>query len=207
MVKKSVETDWHRAKQKNHCFAFRADYLEELQIYLNRFVLYFWAKEVGKKEHGWRKLYDKLPLHEQSLFHKHCYADWRELKRWIKQDSEIHCRLDATMAKNVKYCRGLLKSILKVVLFIAERGLAFRWNSDKIRHPHNGYFLEILELVGNFYAPLQEHLTKVQNSQESGTRLQAHYLSYTSQNEFIEVCSNRVIEKTEERKASWYFSP
>lgn len=165
------------------------------------------SDEGWRKEYGWRKLYDKLPPHEQSLFHKRCYANWRELERRINKDSEIHFQLDAAIAKDVKYWRGLLETILKVVLFISERALAFRGDSDKIGDPHNGNFLGMLELVGNFDAPMREHLSKVQDSQENGTRLQAHYLSYTSQNEFVEVCSNRVIEKIlEERKASRYFS-
>lgn len=36
---------------------------------------------------------------------------------------------------------------------------------------------------------------KVKESQDNETRLQAHYLSLRTQNEFIEVCGKQVVEK------------
>ena len=81
-----------------------------------------------------------------------------------------------------------LQRILDVVVFLGERGLAFRWDSEEIGDTHNGNFLGILELLARYDPFLQEHVGKVKSAQEKGTRLQAHYLSPESQNEFINLC-------------------
>lgn len=46
---------------------------------------------------------------------------------------------------------------------------------------------------------------KVKESQDNETRLQAHYLSLRTQNEFIEVCGKQVVEKIlKERQQAKY---
>ena len=86
----------------------------------------------------------------------------------------------------------LLQRILDVVMFLGERGLAFRGDSEKIGDTHNGNFLGILELLARYDPLLQEHVGKVKSTQEKGTRLQAHYFSPESQNEFINICAAQV---------------
>ena len=53
---------------------------------------------------------------------------------------------------------------------------------------------------------MQEHVTKVYESQKNNKRLQVHYLSSESQNEFIELCPNEVrqCEVTEVISAKYY---
>ena len=82
----------------------------------------------------------------------------------------------------------LLQRILDVVMFLGERGLAFRGDSEKIGDTHNGNFLGILELLARYDPLLQEHVGKVKSAQEKGTRLQAHYFSPESQNEYKYLC-------------------
>ena len=194
---------WSKTKESLFCFPCRLFGQTSKMCKSSCSILV--TDEGWEKEYGWRKLYDKLPKHEQSLFHKRCYIKWRELERRINENSEIHSQLNENLTQNVKRWRDIL--ILSIILFLGERGLVFRGSSDKIGDPHNGNFLGLLELLANYDLILQEHLNKVKESQENGKKLQAHYLSYDSQNEFIEVCSNRVIEKIlEERKNSKYFS-
>ena len=70
----------------------------------------------------------------------------------------------------------LLTKILNVIVFLGERGLAFRGTSQRIGDVHNGNFLGLLELLANNDPLLQEHVTKVKLSQQRNERLQAHYL-------------------------------
>ena len=61
------------------------------------------------------------------------------------------------------------------VLFIAERGLAFRGSDEKFGSKHNGKFMGILELISKFDQTLNEHIEKCGNP-GSGN---ASYLSKT----------------------------
>ena len=92
-------------------------------------------------------------------------------------------------------------------MFLGEQGLAFRGDSEKNGDTHNGNFLGILELLARYDPLLQEHVGKVKSGQGKGTRLQAHYFSPESQNEFINICAaqarNHILK---ERKVSKYFA-
>ena len=104
--------------------------------------------------------------------------------------------IDNALEKNLKSqqqkWQHVFKKILGVVLFIAERGLAFRGTTEKIGDPTNGIFLGILELIAQSDPLLQLFLEKVKSSQEKEQRLQAHYLSPSSQNEFLGHCGDKV---------------
>ena len=159
------------------------------------------------KQHSWRKLYEKVPAHEKSEHHKKCYIQWRDTERRFLQGTDIRSQIDKEIATKEKYWRDLLHRILSVILFLGERGLAFRGTSNKIGDHDNGNFLGIIELLSQFDPVLQDHVAKVKQSQEEGTRLQAHYLSADSQNELIEACSSKVVrEILLERQKAKYFS-
>ena len=101
----------------------------------------------------------------------------------------------------------LLERILDVVIFLGERGLAFRGDSERIGDAHNGNFVGILELLSRYDPLLREHVNKVKVAQQTGTRLQVHYFSPESQNEFINICATHVRNYIlEERRISKYFA-
>ena len=90
---------------------------------------------------------------------------------------------------------------------MSERGLSFTGSSQHIGDSHNGHFLGIVELLSKYDSVLAEHVTLVQNAQESGKRLQVHCLSNRIQNEFIEICGSRVkMSIIDEIKSAKYFS-
>lgn len=92
-------------------------------------------------------------------------------------------------------------------MFLGERGLAFRETSERTGDPNNSNFLGLIELLSEYNPLLREHISKIKKAQEEGKRLQAHYLTKDSQNEFIQTCAVRVRQKVlEERKKSKYFS-
>ena len=50
-----------------------------------------------------------------------------------------------------------MERILHVVLFLAERGLAFRGESDRIGEHNNGNFLGILKLLALYDPVISDH--------------------------------------------------
>lgn len=157
----------------------------------------------------WRKLYRKLPEHENSHQHKNCYLQWRALERVVKGDG---LGIDNELQKQLRTERDkmicLLKRLLDVTIHLGSRGLPFRGSSEKIGDVHNGNFLGCLELISHYDTLLEEHLKTVKKSQDDGAkRLQAHYLSHETQNEFIDLCGKRVLEVIlDERMKAIYFS-
>ena len=83
----------------------------------------------------------------------------------------------------------ILARIIDVVIFLGERGLPLPGSSQRIGDVHNGNFLGPIQLLSHYDPLLQEHVTKIKVSQERGDRLQAHYLSASSHNEFIGLCA------------------
>jgi hypothetical protein len=97
------------------------------------------------------------------------------------------------MLTEKEYWIQLLQRFLDTILFLCERGLAFRGSSLKIGDANNGLFLGTLELLSKYDSLLAEHLDRVKASQTSGKRMQVHYLSPEIQNEFLSLCAGEVV--------------
>ena len=160
------------------------------------------------KNRGWRKLYNRIPDHEKSAIHKEQYMRWRQLEARLRNSSGIGDLLCDQIQSETEKWRHVLKCILDVVLTLSERSLAFQGDSDKIGDPNNGNFLAMLELLSRHDPILRDHINKVKLSQtEDHKKLQAHYLSYKIQNEFISLCSDEVKAKIlEEQSEAKYYS-
>lgn len=155
----------------------------------------------------WKKLHEKLPSHENNRDHVQCYIQWRSLKTRIENDASIDRLLDEQITIETKKWNEILHRILDTILFLGERGLAFRGDSNLLGERNNGNFLGILELISHYDPILQEHLEKVRISQQQHKRLQVHYLSASIQNEFIDICAQHVKSAIlEERKKAKYFA-
>ena len=143
-------------------------------------------------EKKWKKLGDRIPDHEKSDAHKNCYLRWRELQRCLENDAGINVIIEENISSEAEKWKKLLSRIIDVVIFLGQRGLAFCGSSLRIGDVDNGNFLGLLELVAHYDPIVEEHVTKVKVAQQKGERLQAHYLSPESQNEFISLCAARV---------------
>lgn len=160
-----------------------------------------------KPDKGWKKLYDRLGMHENSTNHKSCYIQWRALEKRLKNSSTVHVLLTEQIKNEAKRWRQLLAIFFDVTLFLAERGLAFRGKNALIGDPHNGNYLGILELISHYHPLLEEHLVKVKESQSLKKRLQVHYLSPEIQNEFLQTCASQVtLAILNERASAKYYS-
>ncbi|XP_063613032.1 zinc finger MYM-type protein 1-like [Penaeus indicus] len=146
----------------------------------------------------------KLPEHEHSTAHKKCYLAWRELERRLEESSEVDMLHDDRILSEAHKWKQILARIIHVVVFLGERVLPFRGSSQRIGDIQNGNFLGLIELLAHYDPVLRKHVTKIQVSQEKGERLQAHYLSASSQNEFTGLCAehvhSRVMDETDDAK-------
>ena len=143
----------------------------------------------------WKKLQDKIPEHERSNSHKQCYMQWRQLQRSLTEGSTIEALMLENIKSNMDKWKKILHRILDVTLFLVERGLAFPGKSQLVGDPKNGNFLSVLELIGRYDPVIGNHLAKVKiESQTTHERLQVHYLSANSQNEFIQCCAQKVLD-------------
>ncbi|XP_063308419.1 52 kDa repressor of the inhibitor of the protein kinase-like [Pelobates fuscus] len=119
----------------------------------------------------------------------------------------VDSNLQKSLETETNKFSSLLERLLDVTLFLASRNLAFRGSSQRIGDQHNGNFLGLLELIAHYDPVLQEHLEKVKKSQETGKKLHAHYLSWATQNEFINLCGKHVLNTIlKEREKAIYFS-
>uniref|UniRef100_H3AJL3 Uncharacterized protein n=1 Tax=Latimeria chalumnae TaxID=7897 RepID=H3AJL3_LATCH len=137
----------------------------------------------------WCKLYEKLPEHERSNQHQHCYWQWRNLQQSL-QGKRIDSQIQKQIQSEAEKQRSLLERLLDATLFLASRNMAFRGSSSKIGDAHSGNFLSVLELILHYDSLLRDHLAKVE-------KMQAHYLSWESLNEFIEVLNTILMERNE----------
>ena len=66
--------------------------------------------------------------------------------------------------------------------------------NEGVEEDGNGNFLGALEMLSRHNEVLKSHLEEVGKSQQEGTRMKAHYLSPSSQNEFINECGQLVMD-------------
>ena len=116
------------------------------------------------KDNKWKTLYVKIPEHQESMNHKRCYVAWRNLQKVIGCRATISLQLHRSIQSEAAVWKQLLHRFLQVVLFLGERGLAFRGESQRIGDPNNGNFLGILEWISHYDQVLGDHLSKVKKS-------------------------------------------
>ena len=101
----------------------------------------------------------------------------------------IDVELDKQSEKGKDYWIRVLNRIVAVIRFLAERGLAFRGETEIIGSPRNGNYLGCIELLSKFDPFLAEYLRRHGNPGKGNVS----YLSSTICDEFIE---NNMMEST-----------
>ncbi|KAL4127224.1 hypothetical protein QTP88_011414 [Uroleucon formosanum] len=198
---------WSETKQSLHCLPcilFHTNLTETSN------TISILAKREGFCPHktSRKKLYSKLPTHENSKVHRDLFLEWKTL-----QQSLIGHGVDYILQKQIK-CeadkwKAILRRLLDVTLFLGSRGLSFQGDNSTIGDIHNGNFLGVLELLGKYDEITREHLTMVKQSQIKGESMKgsAHYLSWKSQNEFISLCGDKVMKIIlKQREKAIYYS-
>ena len=107
------------------------------------------------------------------------------------QAGGIDGKLKEQCVQEEAYWREVLKRVVSVITFLAERGLSFRGDNQIIGSSRNGNFLGILELLSQFDPFLAEHMRKYGNMRKGTTS----YLSTTVCEELITVVGQRVLSE------------
>lgn len=90
---------------------------------------------------------ERISEHERSPGHMSCML---ALLHRSKNTQAMDSALVKQIAGEREYWKEVLKRVVAVIKFLAERGLAFRGEDELLGSPHNGNYLGILELISQF---------------------------------------------------------
>ena len=153
-----------------------------------------------------QKLYGKFPEHERNPAHKQCYWKWKNLQHTVVNASGVDKEQQKAIQSEIEKNKAILKRLLDLTLTLSSRNLAFRGKTNTLDNPDNGNFLGFAEFLGRYDDILGDHLDNIRAHREQRMRVQAHYLSTDSQNEFIDLCAQRVLSSIlgERQEAAYY---
>ncbi|XP_013781880.1 zinc finger MYM-type protein 5-like [Limulus polyphemus] len=81
-------------------------------------------------EQKWKKLFDRLPQHENSTAHKNCYLAWRELEKRLESDTGSDVMSHKVIMSETEKWRNILTRIIDVIIFLDQGEIALRGSSQ-----------------------------------------------------------------------------
>ena len=148
----------------------------------------------------WKHANTRLMDHETSKEHLNAVVNFA---RRSKEVGRIDHELVQQAENTINYWRNVLKRLVSVIKYLAERGLAFRGDNELLGSPKNGNYLGLLELVAEYDGFLKEH---IQNRANCGSG-RTNYLSSTICEEVVQLMGKRVFDEIISRiKKSRYYS-
>ncbi|XP_048513422.1 zinc finger MYM-type protein 5-like [Athalia rosae] len=137
----------------------------------------------------WTHLTRNISAHEKFHEHYKAFQQWKEFDSRLKIGRTIDAEHQRVMENEIKHWREVLKRIIAVLQFLGSQSLALRGTTSTLYDRHNGNFLKLIELLGNFDTTTAEHLRRV-----IAHETHYHYFSNTIQNELILLISNKIRE-------------
>lgn len=127
----------------------------------------------------------RIIMHEQSATHRESI-----LKACTRrtENARIDRCLEQQVQERKQYWINVLRRVIAVVKFLAQRGMPFRGDDEIIGSQHNGNFLGIIELIAQFDPFLDNHLQEYGNA----GRGVPSYLSSTIVEELIKLMADKV---------------
>ena len=120
-----------------------------------------------------------IKFHENTPGHRVC------VKSWLLRSEATGC-VDAKLQENLKeerrYFQAVLRRVIEIIKFLAQRGLAFRGDDEVFGSSNNRNYMGILELIAKFDPFLADHISHYGNRGKGSV---SSYLSSTICNEFI----------------------
>lgn len=146
----------------------------------------------------WKNAISRITSHEKSK--DHIVALSRMLQR--QKSTRIDAELQKEKEKLCKYWTEVLKRIIAVIRFLAERGLAFRGDNHLHNCPNNGNYLGCIDLLAEFDPFLKEHIERYGNPGKGNVS----YLSASICDEFIDLLGSKVFTQiiSEIKNAKYY---
>ena len=148
----------------------------------------------------WKNAHSRLEEHEKSNAHLEAVYNFT-------MRSSMAGMVDLSLKKQIEvernYWKNLLKKIISVIIFLAERNLPFRGDHETLGASNNGNFLGTIELLLLYDDFLKAHLLKYS---QRGTG-NVSYLSSDIYEELIKIINIRLLNKIIENvKKSRYYS-
>ncbi|XP_055524477.1 zinc finger MYM-type protein 1-like [Wyeomyia smithii] len=162
-------------KDKIYCFCCRLFSRENILI----------SSSSGYSD--WKNLSVYLSRHEKSPSHIKAAQSWRELSHRLSSNKSIDEENQRLIIAETEHWNEVLKRLLCIVEFLASQGLSFRGKSEGLFEHNNGNLLKLVEYIAKFDIVLAEHLRRITSAE-----IHAHYLSKTTQNEFISLLSDEI---------------
>ena len=143
----------------------------------------------------WKNVHARIVSHEISTPHQGAISAWISHRGICNLQTSI---IDQNH-QQYQYWQQVLERVVKMILFLGERGLALRGKDETIGSVHNGNLLGILELLSEYDGFLAKHIERYG---DPGTS----YLSSTICNEFIDIIGDLMLKKIiQETKESKYY--
>ena len=150
--------------------------------------------------YDWKNAVRAISSHETSHGHKNSLV---LLTTWAKKVGRIDYELAKQIDDNINYWKSVLHRVVSVIIFLAERGLAFWGDNETVGSPKNGNFHGILELLTLYYPFLSNHIKMYANKGKGHTS----YLSSTICEELISLMSEKMMKNiVDEVISARYFS-
>ena len=102
---------------------------------------------------------------------------------------------------NLSFGKNVLERLIDIVIFLAEKNVAFRESDEVLGSPHNGNFLGFFELLAKRDPVLMEQKNRIIKH-----TTKKHCLSNTIQNKLINIVAKKVEKElmTQLTKAKYY---
>lgn len=157
--------------------------------------------KIGYKD--WQHLTRSIERHEKSGGHLMSVKNCLNLRTDISKGKTIDSENQMIIEREKKRWVAVIERLIHLIYFLARQCIALRGTSAKLFDPNNGNFLKLIESVSNFDDILNEHISRIQKSQNRMT----HYLGHNIQNEIVTLVGEK-IKKTIilDLKQSKYYS-
>ena len=149
---------------------------------------------------NWKGAEERMRQHKDSEGHRDCIILFHLRST---ESAHVDHDLEKQCQKQKKYWVEVVRRVVAVVTFLAERGLPFRGDDELIGIRRNGNFLGVIELIAEFDPFLAKHVEEFGNK----GRGNPSYLSSTIYEEVIQIMAKKVKEHiVAEVAASKYYS-
>ena len=151
---------------------------------------------------NWKKI-EKLKFHEDNVYHRKSFVEWKELELRLKKGKGIDMESLRQIQEDQERWRNILMRVLDTTKLLSSQNLALRCHVENLdnKNLNPGNFIAILKFLSKYDQVIANHLTHVQENPGSKS-----YLSPQIQNEFISLLAGKVRDTilSEIREAKYF---
>lgn len=113
---------------------------------------------------NWKKITEKIALHENSPMHKKNVCSWTSLEMTLNHCEGIDKELQHSIRKEEGHWKSVLLTIIDIIMHLAMEGSAFRGTNEIVSSAgtsnRSGKFLNLFNLVSHYNEPLSKHIER-----------------------------------------------